>query len=276
MFRQRSGSSLCYACGKLNRVDASVCFYCGRRNPGLWGFGPAIGRLMGGLDFAALVTVVAVTAYIASLALDPRAALAPRGVFDLFAPGGRALLALGMAGAVPWQAGHWWTVLTAIYLHGSLLHILFNLLWIRQLLPDVEGVYGQARTIVIFTLSGAAGFLLSNAAGNPFTLGASGAVFGVLGAMVWYGRRRGGLFGAAVLRQYGRWALILFVVGLLPGMRVDNWGHAGGFLGGWLVALLLGAGDQHPERGIHRVLAAACLVLTAAAFALQLWTAFAP
>jgi len=276
VFRQRSGSSLCYACGKLNRVDASVCFYCGRRNPGLWGFSPAIGRLIGGLDFAALVTVVTVTAYIASLALDPRAALAPHGVFDLFAPGGRALLALGMAGAVPWQAGHWWTVLTAIYLHGSLLHILFNLLWIRQLLPDVEEVYGQARTIVIFTLSGAAGFLLSNAAGNPFTLGASGAVFGVLGAMVWYGRRRGGLFGTAVLRQYGSWALILFVVGLLPGMRVDNWGHAGGFLGGWLVALLLGAGDQHPERGIHRVLAAACLLLTAAAFALQLWTAFAP
>lgn len=276
MFRQRSGSSLCYACGKLNRVDASACFYCGRRNPGLWGFGPAIGRLIGGLDFAALVTVVAITAYVASLALDPRAALAPRGVFDLFAPGGRALIALGMAGAVPWQAGYWWTVLTAIYLHGSLLHILFNLLWIRQLLPDVEDVYGQARTIVIFTLSGAAGFLLSNAAGNPFTLGASGAVFGVLGAMVWYGRRRGGLFGAAVLRQYGSWALILFVVGLLPGMRVDNWGHAGGFLGGVLVALLLGAGDQHPERGFHRVSAAACLVLTAAAFALQLWTAFAP
>jgi len=276
MFRQRAGSSLCYACGKLNRVDASVCFYCGRRNPGLWGFGPTIGRLIGGLDFAALVTVVAITAYIASLALDPRAALAPRGVFDLFAPGGRALIALGMAGAVPWQAGHWWTVFTAIYLHGSLLHILFNLLWIRQLLPDVGEVYGQARTIVIFTLSGAAGFLLSNAAGNPFTLGASGAVFGVLGAMVWYGRRRGGLFGAAVLRQYGSWALILFVVGLLPGMRVDNWGHAGGFLGGVLVALLLGAGDQHPERGIHRVLAAVCLALTAAAFALQLWTAFAP
>src|SRR3970282_987238 len=99
MFRQRAGWSLCYACGKLNRVDASVCFYCGRRNPGLWGFGPAIGRLVGGLDFAALVTVVAVTAYIASLALDPRSARAARGVFDLFAPGGSALLALRLAGA---------------------------------------------------------------------------------------------------------------------------------------------------------------------------------
>ena len=275
MFRQRSGSSLCYACGKLNRVDASVCFYCGRRNPGLWGFGPVIGRVMGGLDFAALVTVVAIIAYVASLALDPRAVLAPHGVFDLFSPSLRALLKLGAAGSVPWGAGHWWTVLTAIYLHGSLLHIVFNLLWIRQLLPDVEEVYGQARTIVIFTLSGATGFLLSNAAGNRFTLGASGAIFGVLGAMVWYGRRRGGHFGAAVFRQYGSWALVLFIFGLLSGMGVDNWGHAGGFLGGVLVALLLGAGDQHPERGIHRVLAAACLSLTAAAFGLQLWTAFA-
>ena len=44
--------------------------------------------------------------------------------------------------------------------------------------------------------------------------------------------------------------------------------------GGWLVALALGAGDQHPERGIHRMLAAGCLLLTAVAFALQLWTAF--
>ena len=58
-------------------------------------------------------------------------------------------------------------------------------------------------------------------------------------------------------------------------MRVDNWGHAGGFLGGWLVALVLGAGDQRPERGSHRGLAASCLALTAVAFALQLWTAFA-
>jgi len=59
-------------------------------------------------------------------------------------------------------------------------------------------------------------------------------------------------------------------------MGVDNWGHAGGFLGGVLVALVLGAGDERPERGSHRVLAAACLALTAAAFGLQLWTAFAP
>lgn len=275
MFRQRSGSSLCYACGKLNRVDASVCFYCGRRNPGLWGFGPGLGRLIGGLDFAGLVTVVSAVAYIASLALDPRAAIARRGVFDLLAPSGRALYALGMAGAIPWQQGHWWTVLTAIYLHGSLLHILFNLLWVRQLVPDVEQVYGRARTIIIFTVSGVVCFLLSDLVGTPFTVGASGAVFGLLSAMVWYGRRRGGFFGSAVLRQYGTWAIVLFVLGFLSGTSVNNWGHAGGLIGGFLAAWVFGPTHERPERGTDRVLAGATLALTAAAFGLQLWLTFA-
>src|SRR5204862_6543959 len=54
MLRQRSGSVLCYACGKLNRADASVCFYCGTRWPGLWGFGPLLGRVVGRLDMARL------------------------------------------------------------------------------------------------------------------------------------------------------------------------------------------------------------------------------
>jgi rhomboid protease GluP len=274
VFRQRSGSSLCYACGKLNRVDASVCFYCGRRNPGLWGFGPGIGRVIGGLDFAGLVTVVSAVAYLASLALDPRAAIAPRGVFDLLAPSGRALYALGMAGAIPWQQGHWWTVLTAIYLHGSLLHILFNLLWVRQLVPEVEQVYGRARTVIIFTVSGVACFLLSDLVGTPFTVGASGAVFGLLSAMVWYGRRRGGFFGSAVLRQYGTWAIVLFVLGFLSGTSVNNWGHAGGLIGGLLAAFVFAPTHERPEQGTDRVLAGAVLALTAAAFGLQLWVTF--
>ena len=276
MFRQRSGSSLCYACGKLNRVDAAVCFYCGRRNPGLWGYGQSIGRLIGGLDFAGLVTVVAVVAYIASLALDPRAILAQRGVFDLLAPSNQALYVLGMAGAFPWQQGHWWTVLTAIYLHGSLLHILFNLLWVRQLVPDVEQVYGRARTVVIFTASGVVCFLLSSFMGTPFTVGASGAIFGLLAAMVWYGRRRGGFFGSAVLRQYGAWAIVLFVLGLVSGTGVNNWGHAGGLIGGFLAAFMLGPTHERPEQGGDRVLAGATLALTGLAFLLQLWTVFVP
>jgi len=179
-----------------------------------------------------------------------------------------------MAGAIPWEQGHWWTVLTAIYLHGSLLHILFNLLWVRQLVPDVEQVYGQARTVVIFTVSGVVCFLVSDLVGTPYTVGASGAIFGLLSAMVWYGRSRGGFFGSAVLRQYGTWALVLFVFGLIAGTGVNNWGHAGGLLGGFLAAFVVGPIHERSEQGADRLAAGAALALTAIAFGLQLWTAF--
>jgi rhomboid protease GluP len=275
VFRQRSGSSLCYACGKLNRVDASVCFYCGAQRPGLWGFGPALRQLFGEMDVARLIIAVCVVAYAASLLLDPRAAVRPRGVFDILAPGNRALYDLGAAGSIAWGNGRWWTVLTAIYLHGSLLHILFNLMWVRQLAPPVQELFGAARLFTIYTVAGVAGFIVSDTTGVQLTIGASGAIFGLLGAMVRYGHSRGGSFGLAVLRQYGQWALIMFVLGfLMPG--VDNTAHAAGFAAGYLTALAVGHGERDAEGGIHRAVALAMVALTAASFGLSLWTSFGP
>ena len=203
VFRKRSGSALCYACGKLNRVDAAVCFYCGRRQPGLWGFAPALGWLIGRVSVAKAITLVCGAAYLLALALDPGALTRPRGLYNLLSPSSAALDALGMTGAYALARGRWWTLLTAIYLHGGLLHIAFNMLWVNQLAPAVEEVYGRARLIVIFTAAGVLGFALSGLLGAQFTVGASGAVFGLLGAMVAYARRRGGTYGMAVLRQYG-------------------------------------------------------------------------
>jgi rhomboid protease GluP len=273
MFRQRTGSSLCYRCGKLNRVDAAECFYCGARRPGLWGFAPFAGRLVGRLDFAGAVTVVCVVLYFVSILLDPAAAFRARNPFDMLSPSDRALVRLGMAGAAPWAAGWWWTLITGVYLHGSLLHIVFNLLWVRQLAPAVEQLFGRARLVVIYTVAGVLGFVLSNLVGIRFTLGASGAVFGLLGAMVAYGRSRGGVFGVAVLRQYGQWALFIFIASFfLAG--VNNWGHAGGFAGGYLAASALGHLERRPERGVDRLAALGAVAVTVLSFALAIWNGF--
>jgi rhomboid protease GluP len=273
MFRQRTGSSLCYRCGKLNRVDAAECFYCGARRPGLWGFAPLAGRLVGRFDFAGAVTVVCVVLYFVSILLDPAAAFRARNPFDMLSPSDRALVRLGMAGAAPWAAGWWWTLITGVYLHGSLLHIVFNLLWVRQLAPAVEQLFGRARLVVIYTVAGVLGFVLSNLVGIRFTLGASGAVFGLLGAMVAYGRSRGGVFGVAVLRQYGQWALFIFIASFfLAG--VNNWGHAGGFAGGYLGALVFGHLERRPERGLDRLAALGAVGLTVLSFALAIWNGF--
>jgi rhomboid protease GluP len=136
-------------------------------------------------------------------------------------------------------------------------------LWINQLAPAVEGVYGRSRLIVIFTVAGVLGFIVSNWVRIPFTIGASGSIFGLLGAMVHYGRSRGGTFGVMVFRQYGQWALVLFVLGFMMA-GINNFAHAGGFLGGH--------NDHKREQGAHRLAATACILLTALSFVLALWT----
>jgi rhomboid protease GluP len=274
MFRKTSGAILCPSCGRLTNAEAPVCLVCGRRNPGMWGFGGLLGTLFRRWNFTNAVTAACVTLYVISLIFDPLAALRPRGFLEVFSPSADALWTLGAAGAIPWRHGRWWTLITAIYLHGGLLHILFNVLWIRQLGPAVEEVYGPARLVVIFTISGAAGFVFSNSLGVPFTIGASGSIFGLLGAIVAYGRKRGGVYGRMVLQQYGQWALILFIMGFFMA-GVNNWAHAGGFAGGFLTGLGLSLAEHRDETPLDKLLAAALIVLTVAGFALALWTAFA-
>ena len=274
MFRKTSGAILCPSCGRLTNADAPVCLVCGRRNPGMWGFGGPLGALLRRWNFTNAVTAACVALYVISLIFDPLAALRPRGILEVFSPSADALWALGAAGAIPWHYGRWWTLLTAIYLHGGLLHILFNILWIRQLGPAVEEVYGPARLVIIFTISGAAGFVVSNSLGVPFTIGASGSIFGLLGAIVAYGRKRGGVYGRMVLQQYGQWALILFIMGFFMA-GVNNWAHAGGFGGGFLSGLGLSLAEHRDETPLDKLLGAALIALTLAGFALAIWTAFA-
>jgi rhomboid protease GluP len=239
----------------------------------MWGLTDVLNRAFRGRNVTGVISVLCIALYVASLVLDPGSLLRPRGPFDIFSPSGRALQMLGMTHGFAWAYGQWWTLVTSIYLHGSLLHILFNVLWIRQLGPAVEDLYGRTRLIVIFTVAGVAGFVVSNMISGFPTVGASGSIFGLLGAMVAYGRKRGGTFGAMVLRQYGQWALIMFVFGLLmPG--VNNWAHGGGFAGGFLAGLALSFEDVRKESGLDRLLAAGCVVATVASFALALWTAF--
>jgi rhomboid protease GluP len=239
----------------------------------MWGLSDVFRRLFRTGSPTQLITVACVALYVLSLVIDPAAVLAPRGPLDIFSPSVRALEMLGATGAFRWAHGEWWTLVTAIYLHGSVLHILFNVLWIRQLGPAVEELYGPARFFVIFTISGAVGFAVSNLLGIPLTVGASGSIFGLLGAMVAFGRRRGGTFGAMVLRQYGQWALLLFILGFFMS-GVNNLAHAGGFLGGLAAGLVLSLAERRAETTVDHLIAAGLLVLTLVAFGLALSASF--
>ncbi len=139
------------------------------------------------------------------------------------------------------------------------------MMWVRDLGPTMVDFYGPSRTVIIYTVSGVCGFLLSSSAGYAlagvpllpgasYTMGASAAIFGLLGAMVHYGRRGGG--SSFVYSTAMRYAVILFVFGLImPG--VDNYAHIGGFGGGYLAGRLLD--PLKPERIDHVLIAVLCL-----------------
>jgi rhomboid protease GluP len=186
---------------------------------------------------------------------------------NLLSPSSRALLTFGMTGGLAWARGDYWTLLSAIYLHGSLLHIIFNFMWIRDLGPAVESIYGPARAFLLFTIAGAGGFLASNLISGAPTVGASGAIFGLLAALIVNGRRTG---RSLLNNQLITWAVVLFASGFLfPG--VNNIAHAGGFAAGWVFAHAVGGGttEEGPLTTIVALIAAAASVAAIVASVLR-------
>ena len=253
--RQAQGSIVCASCGKLIGINEQRCPYCRAWRPGLFGWAPVLRRVVGQrLDLVALITMACVTLYALSLLLQPEAIMASSGLLGILSPGSRALFQLGMTGDPVWQLGWWWTLLTANYLHSSVLHILFNMMWVRNLGPEATEVYGPARTFVLFNFSGAFGFLVSNVMDGAPTIGASCAVFGLMAALIVYGRKRG---RSMMTAQLWRLAFVMFIFGfLMPG--INNWGHGGGFLGGWIAANVMDFSDDRRESAAMMI---ACLVL---------------
>lgn len=271
--RQTTGSVVCASCGSLVGVNDDRCYSCGRRNPGLWGFGPLLRQFGNDLGFVSLVIYGSVGLYVATLLLTllRGESLVSQSIFSFLGPSTNTSFIFGASGAVPFFGyGRWWTVLSAGWLHAGLLHILFNMMWVRQLGPPTADIYGAGRMVIIYTVAGVAGFLLSSVAGlvmpqlpiiggGMITLGASAPIFGLLGALVYYGRRGG---SSMIRAEAGGYALTLFIFGLImPG--VDNYAHAGGFAGGYLSAMWLDPLKR--ERMDHLVWAAVCLLVSALA-----------
>jgi len=192
--------------------------------------------------------------------------------FRFLSPDNQSLLLLGATGVIPIAGfGRWWSVLTANYLHGGLLHILFNMLALRQLGPLVVQEFGPARMFVIYTAGGIIGYLVSYYAGIRFTLGASAAVCALIGAILFYGRSRGGSYGTELFRQAGGWAVGIALLGaIIPG--INNWAHGSGMAAGVLLSYLMGYQELRPERFIHLASAAALGLATVIALGWTLLT----
>ena len=263
MTRNQRRSILCPNCKKLISADESHCPHCGIARPGSRLKNNLFTRLFAGTDqIIKTIVFVNVGMYIISLLLGPWSSGFSLNPLSLFSPSNRSLLLLGATGTVPIDRLHrWWTLISANYLHGGLLHILFNMIALRQIAPLVIREYGPHRMVILYILTGTIGFLVSYLAGVALTIGASAAVCGLIGASLYYGKSRGGVYGQVIYRQIGAWALGIFIFGLLV-PSINNWGHGGGMVAGAMLGFLLGYEEKRRERLFHRILFGLCVVAT--------------
>jgi membrane associated rhomboid family serine protease len=158
--------------------------------------------------------------------------------------------------------GQWWRLITGAFLHASLIHLAFNMLMLWWFGQALEAALGRGRFLGIYLVSALAGsagaLLLTNPAVN--TVGASGAVFGILGAGLVLERRQIYVFGGGAL-----FVVVLNVIFTFAVSNISIGGHLGGLVGGMLAVLALSAAGRHPVYGRVDVLTVLSLLGLAAA-----------
>jgi membrane associated rhomboid family serine protease len=137
------------------------------------------------------------------------------------------------------MAGEWWRIFTSAFLHGSEMHILFNMIALWQVGTFVELIFGTPRMALIyfFAMIGS-GVAVTYLTPNDVTIGASGAIFGLFGALAVAGFRLGER-GRDMMRQTTGIIVINLVIGFLPGLNISMAGHVGGLVVGTLCGLVL-------------------------------------
>ena len=251
---------LCPNGRKLIGSEETRCFHCGTSRKAQYSPQNVL------FKDSNLVTYIIIGScailYLGSLLLNPAHVMRMQGgIFNIGAPHSDALYHLGMTGGLAWYKGHYWTLLSASFLHGSLLHILFNLSWFNTLAKLSNSLLGPARMTVSFVLTGVSGFLLSNIMSGAPTIGASCSIFGLMGLLIVFGSRRGGVLGQRLNRQIWAWAIIGLILGFsMPG--INNWGHIGGFIGGLGMGYLMPSREGDKEGWGIKVLAVLLLGLT--------------
>jgi rhomboid protease GluP len=263
---------LCPACGTLVGISATRCHECGTSLTfSLAAMSKGLSEFFGG---RAPVTTAILIVNLAMFVLSWMATAASGeggGVSFLWSMGNDALYRLG--GSFPfaiWVQHEWFRLVTAMFLHGGLLHIGMNMMVLLDVGPVVEELYGSPRYLYLYVVTGLAGFTLSALHGHP-AVGASGAIMGLIGVMIAITTKRSGAAMQALRSRLISWVVSIFAIGFLMGGVIDNWGHFGGLAAGFGLGKLLA--DREPMNAKERKtayflgwLAAAVLV---ASFALM-------
>ena len=235
---------MCRECRALIPVSSRNCPECGERpgRPVTRGIARVAEHMLPGFISASssiltLNIVLYGLTHALSSALDPRVA-GPAGPWTL------TLIALGANVPLFVVHGEVWRLLTMVFLHGNLLHLLMNSWALFAVGPLVEELYGPRKFLCFYVVTGICGSLAStwwHLGGQDLVpaIGASGAIFGLIGVAAVWGWRRGGRVGEGIKGQMAQWAMYGLAMGFLI-QGTDNAAHVGGLVSGALLALVIG------------------------------------
>lgn len=148
---------------------------------------------------------------------------------------GAALLRMGANfGPQTIAGGEWWRLGTYAFLHGGVIHLLFNMMALNNLGPLVELRLGTARFGALYVVSAVTGGLGSLVSGTALSVGASGAITGIIGAGIVIGHLTPGAMAREIRDRLLFWLGINLLIGFMPGsgLNIDNGAHIGGLIGG--------------------------------------------
>ncbi len=242
---QQPRPRLCPTCGTLVGATSTRCHQCGANMSfSVAAASRSLGRVLPQTSPVtyALLSLCCLL-YVISLLATMRLSgfQAPTGglgaLFGLGGIDGEILLRMGESLPLPYDLAQPWRFVTAVFLHGSLLHIGFNMWVLMDIGPTIEELYGSARYLFLFTATGAFGYVVSATFGNR-SVGASGSLLGLIGVLlaVTLGRRSESM--RALRSQLISWLIYIAVLGLI--MRgIDNFAHLGGFVSGFALGKIM-------------------------------------
>jgi len=257
---------MCPNCRAFIDLKNKVCEYCGAEvGARKWEPPPssAISSLVPQDNFTTIILLlVNFGLFVATLVMTMKSASGGGGLLA-----GIDMTVLRLFGAKDTffiAQGEWWRLVTAGFLHAGVFHILMNSWVLFDLGMMAEQTFGTARFLVIYFVSSVFGFIASMY-WSPYAIsvGASAAVCGLIGAMIAHNYRSGGGFGSF----YVRWAVLIIVIGLMPGFHIDNAAHIGGMAAGFVIGYF--AGTPRPASAaepLWTVAAGASLAVVAVAF----------
>jgi rhomboid protease GluP len=238
---------LCPSCGALVGIHANRCHECGANlRFGLAAWSKGLAEFFGGHAPVTSVLLIANVIMFAAEIMGTMHAGKMEGLSILWGMDPETTYRLGSSNINALALNQWYRLVTAMFLHGGLIHIGFNMMVLLDLGPVVEELFGSARYLFIYILTGVAGFALSMFF-HP-AVGASGALMGLIGILIAVTGKRGSIESKALRSRLISWAVSVFLIGFF--IHADNIAHFGGLATGFILGKIMV--DRQPMNSSER------------------------